>query len=41
MMQEDHLRANARAVESDRFSIEDLALIRDRLLFSPATVPGV
>jgi len=41
MMQEDHLRANARAVQSDRFAIEDLALIRDRFLFSPAAVPGV
>lgn len=35
MMQEDHLLANVRAVESDRFTIEDLALIRERLLCAP------
>jgi len=40
MMQEDHLRANIRAVESDRFTIEDLALIRERLLSSPALASG-
>jgi aryl-alcohol dehydrogenase-like predicted oxidoreductase len=35
MMQKDHLCANVRAVESDRFTIEDLALIRERLLCAP------
>jgi hypothetical protein len=34
MMREDHLRANARAVESNRFSSAELALIRKRLLVS-------
>jgi len=39
MMQEDHLRANVRAVESDRFTIEDLALIRERLLCAQEDTP--
>jgi aryl-alcohol dehydrogenase-like predicted oxidoreductase len=34
MMREDHLRANARAVESNRFTSADLALMRQRLLNS-------
>jgi aryl-alcohol dehydrogenase-like predicted oxidoreductase len=41
MMQEDHLRANVRAIESDRFTVEDMALMRERLLGSPAVASGV
>lgn len=41
MMQGDHLRANVRAVESDRFTVADLALIRERLLSSPAVESDV
>jgi diketogulonate reductase-like aldo/keto reductase len=40
MMQEDHLLANVRAVESDRFTIEDLALIRERLLCAQEDASG-
>lgn len=36
MMREDHLRANVRAVEKDRFSAVDLELMRERLLSSQA-----
>lgn len=32
MMREDHLRANVNAVESNRFTAQELALIRSRLL---------
>ena len=35
MMREDHLRANARAVESSRFTSAELAMLRERLLSSP------
>jgi aryl-alcohol dehydrogenase-like predicted oxidoreductase len=37
MMREDHLRANARAVASSSFSSAELALLRKRMLGSPAT----
>ena len=40
MMQEDHLLANVRAVESDRFTLEDLALIRERLLCAQEDASG-
>lgn len=40
MMQEDHLRANACAVESNRFTSDDLALIRERLLGAPEAISG-
>jgi aryl-alcohol dehydrogenase-like predicted oxidoreductase len=40
MMQEDHLRANVRAVASDRFTVEELALIRERLLFAQEDMSG-
>jgi aryl-alcohol dehydrogenase-like predicted oxidoreductase len=36
MMREDHLRANARAVESSRFTSTEQALMRRRLLCEPA-----
>ncbi len=35
MMQVDHLCANVRAIQSDRFTTEDLELIRERLLCAP------
>jgi len=35
-MREDHLRANARAVESSRFTSTEQALMRRRLLCEPA-----
>lgn len=41
MIQPDHLRTNARAIESDRFTIEELALIRERLLSYPTVESGV
>jgi hypothetical protein len=34
MMREEHLRANARAVESNRFTSADLVLMQQRLLNS-------
>ncbi|MGA1983723.1 MAG: aldo/keto reductase [Acidobacteriaceae bacterium] len=40
MMREDHLRANVRAVESSRFTDADLAMMRERLLNSPAGGSG-
>ncbi len=41
MMRPDHLRANARAIENNRFSGEDLALIRQRLLLHwPSMAPN-
>ncbi len=40
MMQENHLRANVRAVASDRFTVEELALIRERLLFAQEDMSG-
>jgi aryl-alcohol dehydrogenase-like predicted oxidoreductase len=40
MMRKDHIRANARAVESSRFTNADLTLIRKHLLNSHATMSG-
>jgi aryl-alcohol dehydrogenase-like predicted oxidoreductase len=40
MMQENHLLANVRAVESDHFTIEDLALIREHLLCAQEDASG-
>ena len=37
MMQEDHLRTNVKAIEENRFTDEELAWMRERLLASPAT----
>jgi aryl-alcohol dehydrogenase-like predicted oxidoreductase len=40
MMRENHLRANVRAVENSRFTVAELALIRERLLRSGPFMPG-
>jgi hypothetical protein len=40
MMRPDHLRANVRAVEINRFTGSDLALLRERLVNSPAPLSG-
>ena len=39
MMRPEHLRANVRAVDENRFSREDFTLMRERLLRSPTTAP--
>ena len=41
MMDADHLRANARAVEQNRFSASELALMRERLLRSASAASGL
>lgn len=40
MMREQHIRANLRAVEKCRFSVAELALMREWFLRSPAVAPG-
>ena len=40
MMREEHVRANARAVEKCRFSGEEIALLRNRLLHTQTPPPA-
>jgi len=41
MMDAEHLRANARAVEQNRFSASELGLMRERLLRSASAASGL